>query len=215
MKTAGYVLGLVLLTLSVLTAGLDAHAATPRDAGEQQMRQAQQMLQSLAREKAQLQSENQRLTDELNKAQAELKSTQGKLSDSEHAGDQMRERNAALVGRVRDDSERMGDLQENYRKQIGDARADIQLLRNAVMEREAWITDCQGKNEGLYKANGELLDAYRNKGVWDSLSQHDPVTGIGSVKVENRIQDYQYRLEDLRTVRPQADAAAQATGQPR
>ena len=102
------------------------------------------------------------------------------------------------------DSARIAELQETYRKEIGVARGDIGLLRNAVQERDTWIADCQSKNEGLYKANGELLDAYRDKGAFAALVQREPVTGIASVKVENAVQEYRFRLEDLRTVKFEA-----------
>ncbi len=201
----------LLPALLMLSGAINVEAATPRDAGDQALRQAQQMLQRLAREKSLLEKENQRLAEELKKAQAELDGTRSKLSQSEQQGDQMRERNSALVGRVRDDSERLGNLQETYRNEIGVARADIRLLRNAVVERESWIADCRSKNEGLYKANTDLLQAYKNKGVWDALSQREPVTGIASVKVENLVQEYQYRLEDLHTTKPEMSAVDQDT----
>lgn len=190
-----------LLLSAMLLVSVSAAAAPREEGGSDALRKAQYLLQKLSTEKAALQTETLRLAEELKKAQFELESTQGSLEKTEQAQEAAQQRNAALTERVQQDSERLRDLQETYRKEMGDARADIQLLQNAVRERDQWITDCQAKNDGLFQANSELLAAYRDKGAWDALKQSEPVTGFGSVKVENAVQEYRFKLEDLRTVK--------------
>jgi Skp family chaperone for outer membrane proteins len=190
-----------LIAFTLLSCPRVTPAATPRDAGDQALRKAQYLLKKLTDEKAELERENTRLAGELKKAQEELAGTRKTLSASEAHNTQQRQHNEALVERVRADSERLGTLQATYRKEIGDARADIRLLINAVREREAWISDCQSKNEAMFKTNSELVKVYEHKGIWDALTQHEPVSGIASVKMENLVQDYRFRLEDLRTVK--------------
>jgi len=210
MNTAKGMCNYLLMTALMLSCAFSAQAAAPREGGDQALRQAQVLLQKLSAEKTALEKENLRLTDELKKMQDDLASTNKKLSTSENQNAQVLQRNASLMDRVRTDSEHISNLTATYRKEIGDARSDIQLLRNAVLERNAWTEDCRAKNEGLYETNVELLQVYRNKGAWDALAQREPITGISSVKVENTVQEFQFRLEDLRTVKFESEVARKA-----
>lgn len=199
MKTVNMLGSTILLAVLALPCAFAVHAATPREqGGGEALRKMQYMMQKLSSEKTALEQENLRLTEELKKSQSELDATRLK---TEQARVSMQARNETLLERVRSDSESITELRAVHRKELGDARADIQLLHNAVQERETWINDCQAKNGALYKVNSELLDHYRKKSVWSALKQREPVTGIGSVRVENVVQDYQFRLEDLRTVK--------------
>ena len=202
MKTEIKLGSAILLAVLALPCTLPVHAATPREqGGGEALRKMQYMMQKLSTEKSALEQENLRLAEELKKAQSELETARSKHDKTEQARVSVQVRNEALLERVRSDSERITDLRAVHGKELGDARADIQLLNKAVQERETWINDCQAKNDNLYKVNAELLDHYRKKGVWSALKQGEPVTGIGSVRVENVVQDYQFRLEDLRTVK--------------
>lgn len=195
------VYGFLASVLMLLTLG-PVQAAAPRDqGGGDALRKAQQMLQSLAAEKTRLESENLRISEELKKVQNELETARGDLDKAERAHGDSRQRNQALAQRVREDSERIAELQSRYRSELGDAQADIRLLHAAVEERDRWIGECQARNDGLYTANVELLEAYRDKGPLAALAQREPLTGIASVRVENAVQEFQFRLEDLRTVK--------------
>lgn len=198
---------LLLLAASVgIGAGLNA---APREAGSNDaLRKAQYMLQKLSADKAALEQDNLRLAEELKQAQDELDTTRKTLEKTEQARGSERQKNAALALRVQADGSRISELQSAQRKAMDDARADIQLLQNAVQERDRWITDCQAKNDSLYQTNAELLAAYRDKGAFAALAQSEPLTGIASVKVENVVQEYRFRLEDLRTVKFAPSAAA-------
>lgn len=196
-----------LASMLMLMTLVPVQAAAPRDqGGGDALRKAQQMLQSLAAEKSRLEAENLRLAEELKKSQSELDATRGSLDKVEQAHVNARQRNEALVERVRADSDRIAELQNRHRSELGDARADIRLLHAAVEERDRWIGECQARNDGLYEANAELLEAYRNKGPLAALGQREPVTGLASVKVENAVQEYRFRLEDLRTVKYEPSA---------
>ena len=57
---------------------------------------------------------------------------------------------------------------------------------------------CLENNRKLYDINQEILGNYQDKGFWDVMQESEPFTGFKTVKVENLIQDYQYKNEDLR-----------------
>ena len=46
----------------------------------------------------------------------------------------------------------------------------------------------------LYETGLEVLDKYKNKGIWDAFMQQEPVTGLNEVEVENIIEEYRHRL---------------------
>lgn len=200
--------------LTALLCATAAVTAAPRsEGGDPALRQAQAQMQKLAAERTALQKQNGELTakvadleQRIKVLETEAKQRGGELSQAQNANEQLR-------ARVERDSARYKDLSERNSKTnatLRDAQADIQLLHNAVQERDRWIADCQAKNDALFKANTELLAAYRDKGAWDALRQHEPVTGLGSIKVENAVQEYRFRLEDLRTVKFEPENGAQS-----
>ena len=56
---------------------------------------------------------------------------------------------------------------------------------------------CVGNNHQLVSMNEKLVDNYSKKGCWDSILQDEPFTGINQVKVENILQEYRFKNEDL------------------
>lgn len=209
------ILGSALLALLL---GAAAVTAAPRsEGGDPALRQAQAQLQKLSAERNALQKQNAELTAQLaeqdkriKELEAAAKQRDGELTQAQGANEQLR-------ARVERDSERYKDLSERNsqtNETLQTAQADIQLLHNAVQEREHWIAACQAKNDGMFKANMELLAAYRDKSAWDALKQNDPVTGLGAIRVENAVQEYQFRLEDLRTVKFAPETEAQAAQVP-
>lgn len=203
----------IILLLSVSIPAM-VTAATPREGSDQALRQAQQLLQKAAAEKAELEKQLAQLHEQLQQTESELKGFRSRTDKLERVNSRAQQRNTELVDRVRADSERMHDMQIRYRKQLSDAQADIQLLQSAVQERNAWIEACHNKNAGLYKVNTELLAAYRDKDAWDALRQHEPLTGIGAVQVETEVENFQFRLEDLRTVKFEPQTPSPIPAQP-
>lgn len=207
---------LALLALLVVLVPLQSSAETVRrDAGgaaggDAALRKAQYMLRELNQEKTELEARNAELGKELAELQADLekagqqkKKTEAKLKRSEGNNDQ-------LVARVKQDREKMQQMVDKYRETamaLRDARQDNALLTNAVKERNHWMDTCQEKNEQMYEANMELLERYKNKGLWRSLSQAEPLTGLGEIAVENVVEEYQFRLEDLTVNRPRFTTA--------
>ncbi|MBI5462539.1 MAG: hypothetical protein HY941_10175 [Gammaproteobacteria bacterium] len=189
--------------------------ATPRSGGgDTAARQAQAMIQKMAAENNALQKQNGELTAKLAELETQIKSLEAEGKRRGGELDQAQRSNEDLRARVERDSERYKELSARHGQTtdtLRDAKADIQLLHGAVQERDHWIADCRDKNEAMYKTNNELLAAYRDKSAWDALKQREPLTGIALVEVENAVQEYQFRLEDLRTVQFESTADEHAT----
>jgi peptidoglycan hydrolase CwlO-like protein len=193
---------MAVFALALLLPFQSLSASAPRDqAAGDALRRAQQMLQTLAKEKSELEGENIRLSRELESVQKELTAALGRIDKTEKSVAAARNRNEALTERIRSDSDLHAEMRERFRAELDDAQADIKLLLAAVGERTHWIGECQAKNDQLQQVNVELLEAYKGKTAWDSVKQREPVTGLAAVKIENQIQEYEFRLEDLRTIK--------------
>jgi chromosome segregation ATPase len=201
----------------------DAEPKSPQDAAVQQtLRKAQGMLRQLAQEKSALETEKatlqaqvQEQAKKLEDAVRQLGQFQTEAARYKASAESLQSANGALETQVNQGREQAQALRRKQQEIIGKARqlqADNQLLVQAVKEREQWIGQCGERNQGLIKAEQELLEKYRDKSVWDELAEIEPFTGIGQVRTENAVQDYRFKLEDLKATPFQAEA--QAGGSP-
>jgi chromosome segregation ATPase len=196
----------VILLLSLASSNVVINVAyaetTRRDAGgDNAMRKAQYMLRQLSQEKSALQADKAKLDAKVESLSAKVGELEESVEKYKKKLGESNDNNSQLVDRVNRDHERMQALQEKIRETIGFLQAskeDNGHLINAVQERNQWIDTCRTRNSKMYHTNIELLGLYENKGVMKSLGQGEPVTQIGAVKVENEVQEYQFRLEDLR-----------------
>lgn len=95
--------------------------------------------------------------------------------------------------------------------QLEELRAHLkeQLEHGAALEEKLQVQTnnfgvCYGNNKQLLELNHELLERYQNKGVFAALRQKEPFTGVSQVEVENLVQDYRYKLDDLTVNAPAA-----------
>jgi uncharacterized phage infection (PIP) family protein YhgE len=196
-----------------------AQAQTQRS-GNADARVAQQ-LQQLSSEKSALQSENNKLKQELEQAKAQLTKYTAVTKDLET-------RNKALIaaaGKGNTASQQLEEQIERARTQnqelVGKFRETVQALRDveaeradtksqlAAMERDYKV--CVDRNVGLYELNDEVLDRMEDRGFWSQMSEREPFTRIQRTRLENMIDDYRYRVEELRLEKRQQ--AQTKTGQ--
>lgn len=188
-----------------------AWAETARSGGEDAMRRAQYLIRQLSQEKSDLEARNAQLQAELDGLRTRVAKLEKDADRADHELTQSRQSNERLVERVQSDHERAQELMTRYQETARLAtlqKGDMELLKNAVTERDAWIDKCKANNDALSHLNMELVDRYRDKGFWQTLTQSDPVTGLGQVKLEVIADDYRYRIEDLQVSRYQDATAA-------
>lgn len=163
------------------------HAA-PHD---EAMQRAQFMIRQVSAERDQLQTGKaslQKQFDELQKKYNELENRSSKVS-----------------GDMKKQFSELRDMYENERKEHEATRASLASL---IVEKNQ-LTDvatnqtqslelCIGNNKKIFDITSSLLTAYEDKSVWDSLMQAEPVTGMSKVKIENLVDDMQYKLDGLR-----------------
>ena len=76
--------------------------------------------------------------------------------------------------------------------------ADNQLLVRAVKEREQWIEQCGARNKELRSLNLDILNKYREKDLLKQFVEIEPFTGIGQIETETVVEDYKYKLQQLK-----------------
>ena len=185
----------------------------------QTLNKAQGMLRQLSQEKAELearQAETAKALEDAQQAldaklkenqqlQADLKQKTDLLTALQHNNEILKKNNEVLKTNHENLKKHCAEQMDKAREQIqqlgGDVRNhqhDNALLVNAVKERGRWIEQCTQRNQQLIRVNREILDNFNNQSFWENLKEAEPLTGIGSVARENRIEEYRYRLNDLR-----------------
>jgi chromosome segregation ATPase len=182
-----------------------------------------QQLQQLSGEKSALQAENAKLKSELEQAKKELEkvsagrtalenrarmaeatANRGQASEQqtqeqlEHARGQLQE----LIGKFRETAQTLRDVE-------GDRAA----VKGQLSGKERELKTCVDRNAAFYNLNSEVLDRMDGRGFWSSIAEREPFTKLKRVELENLIEDYRYRADELRLEqeqRKQAQAAKQA-----
>jgi chromosome segregation ATPase len=207
------------LRFSILTLVLAASfsplnfAAQPKqsDAAQQALKKAQGVLKQLNEEKAALETEKKTLSDEKTALQAQVEklesalkqipSLQSEISTHKSAADALRNTNGALNSQLSRSQANERELNKKLQDTISQAKliqADNLTLVSAVQERERWIGRCGEKNRDVIAAANELSAKYQSKSAWATLSEIEPFTGIGNVETQNTLQNYQFKLDDLK-----------------
>jgi chromosome segregation ATPase len=167
------------------------------------MQQMQQQLSDVGAERDALKTQNDKLAADKAALEKQLDQLKKRLEGSEGSLDKFRDSDAALRQRIEQDRARMQELIDKFRETAQTLRqveADRSELRVTASHQQDEIVSCTKNNLELYRANLDLLDRYRAKGVWASLMQSEPVTGLKRVEVENQIEEYRTRLDRLQVV---------------
>lgn len=85
-------------------------------------------------------------------------------------------------------------LQLEYRQAIQTGKTTEQ----ALWQEQKKFDLCFDNNKKLFDINQEILGNYQDKGLWEVIREKEPFTGFASVQLEELIQEYQYRNEDMK-----------------
>jgi chromosome segregation ATPase len=193
------------------------------DASAQALRKAQGVVRQLSEEKAALQTEldsekaafNQEKTALLTQIQKleavikQLEPLQAQLVAEKTNAESLRTAASALTAQLNAARDNQHAAQQSQQEIIAQAKliqSDNQKLVAMVKEREQWIKQCGEKNRGLVVAANELAGKYQeNRSIWQSLSETEPFTGIGNMDKQNTVENYQFKLEDLKVTPFESD----------
>ncbi|MCX7099565.1 MAG: hypothetical protein NTV43_16860 [Methylococcales bacterium] len=174
------------------------------------LRQLNQEKQALLAEKTAMETKLKQLETEVLKLpplQAQLDALTAQVDTAKASLATAQQTNTTLQTHLQSQSskaqQREQDLQRQLQETISQAeliQKDNELLAAGMQEREQWIKQCGEKNQKLFSVNSELVQKYQEKGFWDKVADMEPLTGIGKVQTENVAEEYQYKLEDLKTL---------------
>jgi chromosome segregation ATPase len=205
-----HTVGLVVCLASVGSLCITSEAlgqAARRDAGNQEVLvKFQAMVRQANGERDEALAENAKLQTELTSLKKKLDGVQGKLAATEKHGttteealERYKQSDAALRERLQQQNDKIQQIVNKYKELVASLRqveSDRAEARSMMVSQAKEIDQCVEKNLSLYQTGMELIDRYDNKGVWASLMQREPLTGIQRVKMENAVQDYKLRLHD-------------------
>lgn len=177
-------------------------------ADEQQIRQLRLQVRESVQMARDAQQAASKASADAQQAQAERDALAGELATV----DGERGRLAASVGYLRAENKRLSaklaELEATLEKERlahEDTRGQLQAQTRGRQDAEArfarendLLMTCRQHNGEMAKAAEDLLHAYENKGVFSSLSEQEPFTGIGRVRLENLLETYRDKLDEAR-----------------
>jgi DNA repair exonuclease SbcCD ATPase subunit len=176
-----------------------------RAADDPAVERAKQMIRRTQEALRQAQAENAELArakaDAEQKALAATKQIEAAKSGSKAAQQGLR---AQLQAAYADQAQKMAaadaELAEVKEKQrvtqqlLVNRDAELKQTRQLLEQSTAANVSCEDKNDKLYTWGQELLEKYKNKGVWAAMAQKDPVLGLKEVAIENTVQEYRVKM---------------------
>jgi chromosome segregation ATPase len=171
-----------------------------------------QQLQQLTAERAALQSENAKLQADLDrlkrdhdklagaKASFEVraKALEANASRSQASGQQAEEQ----LERARTQLQELIEKFRETAQTLRDVETDRAGIRGQLATREREFKTCVDRNVALYELNNEVLGRLESRGFWANVGEREPFTRLKRVQMENLIEDYRYRVEELRLEQP-------------
>jgi chromosome segregation ATPase len=136
---------------------------------------------------------------------SDLKTSKAAVSDttaSLHAAEQKGTGLSNDLDRTKDKLdkayEKLKELGEKYKstamtlKETESARAG---LETDLASTKTELQDAERKNLELYKLNRDMVSHFSNEGLFSRLVRSEAVTGLGQIKTETLLQEYEGKLE--------------------
>lgn len=215
-----------LLLLAALLAAAPLPAQVPRSGGGESQ-QLMLQYQQVAAERTELTAQLAQMKKDLDSARHELaavkkerdafkgrtgaaaeelaRANAGKTA-ADQATEQARRQSGELIAKFR-------ELAVNLRQ----TEADRAGLQKQLAERNAAYDQCALANLNLYDITNQALDRYEHVGLFSKVSATEPFTRITRARIDNLVDDYRARAQEMRTKgqpRPPEPAAPSASTAP-
>jgi hypothetical protein len=203
------VLGLMMCAPLFASAQQDRNAEKAQRRLQQQLQQAQQQLTQAQAEKTKAEQDRAALEK---KAKGRSQSS-ARIAAAQRAKDQSLKQaltekeelsqRVAMIEKTREEERReSGRLLATREREVVLAKQALKDKEDERVELQArfgeqvrLVTQCGDKNEKLGKLSVELINRYRNKGVFEALAQKEPLIGLKDVQMFNLAQEYRDRAE--------------------
>jgi type I site-specific restriction endonuclease len=208
MKPSVFTNRLILLAITTCaTAPVYAQAA--RSGGDNA--RALQQMQQLASERTALQADNAKLKDQvsdlqkkLDKATSDSTAAAARAKNLQQESAQEVESKKQMTESLEKSRAQMQELVTHFRETAQNLKA-VELERNELKGqldvRNRDFATCVDRNVGLYEINRETLDRLDKHGFWSGVRDAEPFTQLSRARLENLIDDYRYRIDELHVER--------------
>lgn len=180
----------------------DANANAQKNA----LAKAQFMLRQATGEKAEVQQQADALKKQVEQLTKELALVKTAAGDTQQ---KMAEKFNGTIEQWKQHDEKINEQLALLRAQLKEQAQQRAQVEDKLKVQTDNFALCYGNNKQLLALNNELLSRYQNKGVLDAVSQKEPFTGRKQVEIENLVQDYRYRIDDLKIGAPVEPSAEQ------
>lgn len=195
-----------LAAVGMLMAGSTVQAQTERS-GNADARIMQQM-QQLTSERVSLQTENSKLKQEIEQLKKDLKAAGAERTVAENRAKALAAnatRGEASAKQAEEQAERnkeqLQELVTKFRETantLRDVETDRATIKSQLAAQEREHKTCVDRNAALYNLNSEVLDRMEHRGFWSGVAEREPFTKLKRVQLENLIDDYKYRADELK-----------------
>jgi cell division protein FtsB len=176
-----------------------------------------QQLQQVTAERANLQKENAELKtqiEQLKKDNAKMQATRGALEGRAKAleaaaarQDNSGKASQEQVERARAQTQEVVTKYREMTQTLANVEADRSSTRAQLAQRDRDLKVCVDRNAGFYNLNTEVLDRFEHRGLWSSLSEREPFTKLKRIELENLVDGYKERADELKLQEKQAKTA--------
>lgn len=183
----------ILATLMLVS---PAFAAEPKaDRSKDQVRRLQQAQRQLEREKTML-SEGKAAADaQLGEIRTKAEAEARRAASLGRELSTLRAAHDAVAAKLAETGAELRRTQEQQRL----AEAESKRLQNALAAEKQQHASAVDRNRELHKLGGEVLGLYERKSCFDSALQHEPLTGLKRVEIENAVEDLRDMLDSQRS----------------
>jgi hypothetical protein len=170
-----------------------------------------QQMQQLASERTALQADNAKLKDEvadlkkkLDKATADAATVATRTKNMEQQSALELESKKQMTESLEKSRAQMQELVTHFRETAQNLKT-VEIERNELKSqldaRNREYATCVDRNVGLYEINLETLDRLDKHGFWSGVRDAEPFTQLSRARLENLIDAYRYRVDELRVER--------------
>jgi len=183
--------------------------------------QIMQQYQQISAERNQLQTENEKLKKDLDDLKKQLDAANKQLGAAkENVSRGVAAATALVAARAQAESAekslsdfktRTQELVARFREtalNLRDVETDRTKLQQDLATKSAAFDRCVEKNYSMFTLTGEILDRYEHQGAFSYIEKAEPFTRLKRTQIENLVDEYRERAEELRVKGANGSASA-------
>lgn len=195
----------------------DRQAAREREI-MRRAQEAQAAKQKAESEKAAVEQEKAKIEAELKDVKDQATKTSGSIAKEKRRANDLQAKltkTSAEVTTLTEEKQVLNSRIKELEAKLAEQTGETKKTQSTLAEREAELTkikdfsakqnaandSCEDKNRNLYGLSRELMEKYRNQGLWETVRRAEPFAQSRQVEIENLLEQYRDRADVLRAER--------------